>query len=90
MEKITLPARVVLQEDGYLATIDNLSLMGKGTTVRDAQDDLVGKFMSWAQTCEGQGNLETVLLDAGYPGVDEDTELVVEFVEQGNDGRTQS
>ena len=82
MEKVTLPARVVPGEDGYLAIIDNLSLEGRGTTIEDAQDNLVDKFMSWVQTREGQGNLETALLDAGYAGVDEDTELELQFVEE--------
>ena len=81
MEKLTLPARVIQKEDGYLATIDNLSLVGIGGTVKDAQDDLVDKFMSWVQSREGQGNLETTLSDAGYAGVEEDTELELKFVE---------
>jgi ABC-type thiamine transport system substrate-binding protein len=81
MEKLTLPARVVKKEDGYLATIDNLSMVGSGGTARDAQDDLVDKFMSWVQSRESQGNLEATLSDAGYAGVEDDTELELEFVE---------
>ena len=81
MERVTLPAIMVQKEDGYLATIDNLKLMGKGTTVKEAQDDLVEKFMSWVQSCEGQGSLETVLSEAGFDGVDEATELELEFAE---------
>ena len=80
MEKVTLPARVVQEEDSCLATIDNLSLMGRGATVEEAQDDLVEKFMSWVQTCEGQGTLEETLSEAGYAGVEEDTELELHFV----------
>ena len=81
MQKVTLSARVVEKEDGYLATIDNLSLMGKGVSVKEAQDDLVESFMSWVQTCEGNETLEATLSEAGYAGVDEDTELELEFVE---------
>lgn len=81
MEKITLLARVVQEEDGFLATIDNLSPKGRGATDQEAQDELVEKFRSWLQSCEGQGNLETVLSQAGYAGVDENTELELEFVE---------
>lgn len=81
MGKVTLPARVVQEEKDYLATVDNLNLTGKGPTVRDAQDDLVDKFMSWVQTCDGQGTLEATLSEAGYVGVEEDTELELQFVE---------
>ena len=81
METVTLSASVVQKEDGYLATIEKLSLSGRGDTIQDAQDDLVEKFKSWVQTCDGNGTLETVLAESGYPGVDEDTELELEFVE---------
>ena len=82
MGKVTLPARVAWIDDAYLATIDNLSLTGTGSSVKETQDDLVEKFMSWVQACEGQETLETTLSEAGYSGVDEDTELELQFVEQ--------
>ena len=81
MGKITLPARVVQTEEGCTASIDNLELVGEGITVDEAQADLVEKFSSWAQACEGQETLEQVLEAAGYLGVDEETELELVFVE---------
>ena len=81
MAKVTLPARVVQTEEGCTAAIDNLELIGVGTTVDEAQDDLVEKFSSWVQICEGQESLEQVLAAAGYGGVDEETELELVFVE---------
>ena len=85
MEKLTLQARVVHKDSAYAATIDNLSLMGKGDTVQDAQDDLVVKFETWVRTYPGQGTLEEVLAAAGYDRVDEATELELEFVELPED-----
>jgi hypothetical protein len=87
VEQVTLPARVVEDEEGYLATIDNLKLTARGPTVKEAQDSLIEAFASWVQTAEGQGDLESILSEAGYAGVDEDTELVVEFVEERGHGR---
>ena len=81
MQKVTLPARVSQQGDGYQAAIDNLTFVGVGDTIEKAQDDLVEKFRSWVQTCEGQGTLEVSLSEAGYVQVDEDTELELQFVE---------
>ncbi len=78
---MTLSARVVQVEDGYLAAIDNLSIIGRGATAKDTQDDLVEKFMAWVQTYDGQGTLEKMLSEAGYAGVEEDTELELQFVE---------
>ena len=87
MGKVTLPARVAWIDDAYLATIDNLSLTGTGSSVKETQDDLVEKFMSWVQACEGQGTLERTLLEAGYAGVEDDTELELQFVESQTIGQ---
>ena len=81
MDKLTLNARVAQEGNSFTATIDNLSPMGRGPSVKEAQDDLVEKFKSWLQTCDGQGTLEATLSAVGYDGVDEDTELELQFVE---------
>lgn len=81
MEKLTLAARMVKNEDHYLATIDALEMTGSGATPEEAQDDLVLKLMAWVQTFDGQGALETKLLEAGYPRANEDTELELQFEE---------
>ena len=36
---------------------------------------------AWIESHDGTDTLSVVLADAGYPGVDEDTELQLEFVE---------
>jgi hypothetical protein len=79
MDKITLAARIAEEDGGFLATVDNIPLTGSGSTVEEAQDDLIERFMSWIQTYDAQGSLENMLSDAGYIGADEDTELELEF-----------
>ena len=81
MGKLTLTARVVLEEDSFLAAIEGLDISGMGTTEREAQDRLVDAFMSWVQDCDGRGALEKALLEAGFKGVSEDTELELKFEE---------
>ena len=81
MDKLTLFGKVAQEGDGYLATVEELSLVGKGETVQEAQEDLVEKFVSWVQACDGDGSLEETLSQAGYPGADEDTELELQFGE---------
>ena len=76
-----MEARLVKKEVDYLATIDALDLTGSGATAEEAQDDLVNKFMSWVQTFDGRGTLEAQLAEAGYSGVNEDTELELRFEE---------
>ena len=87
MQKLTVKAKVEEKENGFVATVENLTPKGKGTTSKEAQDDLVDKFVAWVQSCEGQGTLETVLSEAGYVGVNESTELELELeLEFENDG----
>ena len=80
-EQVTLLARVTEKDNGFVATVEGLTLTGDGDTVEEAQDDLVAKFMSWVQACDGQESLESALSEAGYSNVDEDTELQLQFVE---------
>lgn len=84
MEKLKVQARVVEKDSGFVATVESLTPKGKGATPREAQDDLVEKFIEWVQSCEGQGALETTLLEAGYVGVSESTELELEFENTGD------
>ena len=81
MDKLVLSATVVQGEEGYLAAIENLDLAGRGSTSREAQDDLVDKFMAWVQSQDGGGSLEKTLSDAGFAGVEEETELELQFAE---------
>ena len=78
---VSLPGKVLSRDGSYEAMVDILDMAAIGTTVEEAQDALVERFISWIQVCEGQGVLEEKLADAGYEGVDEETELVLEFVE---------
>ena len=80
-QSVTIGATVVTDADGFAASVEKLDLVGKGPTREEAQDDLVEKFSSWIQSYEGKGTLETVLSEAGYDGVDEDTELELEFMD---------
>ena len=81
MEQLVLTARVAREDDGFVARLEQLSLEGVGESVRDAQDDLIQAMCSWIETQDGLDNLEQALAEAGFPGVEEDTELQLEFVE---------
>ena len=70
-----------MSEDAAVASLELLSLEGVGTTVSEAQDDLVLKMSVWIQENDGRGELEQALLEAGFEGVDEDTEVHLEFAE---------
>ena len=81
MERLVLTARVVWEEGKYVARVDGLSLGGEGDSVERAQDELINNFRAWVEFQETSSRLEQSLAEAGFPGVDEDTELQLEFVE---------
>ena len=81
MEQLVLTARVAREDDGFVARLEQLPLEGVGESVRDAQDDLIQAVRSWIETQDGLDNLEQALAEAGFPGVEEDTELQLEFLQ---------
>ena len=81
METVVLTANVEEVEDRYVARIDNLNLEGVGESLEVAQDELIQVVRGWIESHDGTATLSDVLADAGYAGVDEETELQLEFVE---------
>lgn len=81
MERLVLKARVARQDTRYVARVDSLPLEGAGESVREAQDQLIQAMRGWIESHDGLANLERLLAQAGFPGVEEDTELQLEFVE---------
>ena len=81
METVVLTAKVEEVEDRYVARIDNLNLEGVGESLEVAQDELIQVVRGWIESHDGTDTLSDVLADAGYAGVDEETELQLEFTE---------
>ena len=81
MATTTLTARVQWSEDRYVARLDALELEAEGLTAAQAQDGLINIMRSWIEIQDGKSALEETLAQAGFPGVEEDTELRLEFVE---------
>ena len=82
MQRVVLTARVLREEDQYVASVDALALEAFSLrSAEEAQDGLVTAVRSWIETQDTLGTLEKSLAQAGYPGVGEDTELQLEFVE---------
>ena len=79
MKTISFSGSVLYRDGVFEAIVDALELSGSGESLEEAQDDLIERFINWIQEREGQGDLEERLARAGYPGVDEGTELVLEF-----------
>jgi predicted RNase H-like HicB family nuclease len=82
MERLVLTAKVAQEENGYVAIVEHLPLQGTGESLEEAQDRLIQTLRAWIELHDGQGNLGEVLAQAGFPGVGEDTEFQLEFLEE--------
>ena len=83
MDTVVLTAKVDQDDHRYVARIEDLGLEGEGESLEAAQDDLIQIMRAWIETHDGTDTLGNALADAGYLGVDEDTELQLEFAEVG-------
>ena len=81
MEATVLTARVAWEDGRYLATIEALGLVGEGETLEAAENDLINLVRNWIEIQDAKSVLEETLAEAGFPGVEEDTELQLEFVD---------
>ncbi len=80
-----MTARVEWQDGTYLASIESLDLAAEGDTVEAAQDELINLMRNWIEVQDARSLLEDALAQAGFPGVEEETELQLEFVEQATE-----
>ncbi len=81
MESVMLTAHVTWDSDRFIAKVDQLPLESVGGSVEEAQDHLIQMMRSWIEENDGTDTLEQLLADAGFPGVAEETELQLEFVD---------
>jgi hypothetical protein len=80
-EAVVITATIEQEEDRYVVRIGDLDLEGVGDFLEAAQDDLIQIMRAWIETHDSTDSLSKVMASAGYPGVDEETELQLEFVE---------
>ena len=81
METVLLTAQINTEDDRYVVRLDDLGLVSEGETLEAAQEELIQIVRAWIESHDGTDTLSSVLADAGYPGVDEETELQLEFFE---------
>ena len=81
METVLLTAQINTEDDRYVVRLDDLGLVSEGETLEAAQEELIQIVRAWIESHDGTDTLSSVLADAGYPDVDEETELQLEFAE---------
>ena len=81
MGAISFSGNVSSRDGTFEAVVELLDLRASGASAEEAQENLIEQFINWIRECENRGTLEEKLAEAGYKGVNDGTELVLEFTE---------
>lgn len=91
MDRLTLTARVDKEETKYIARVDGIDICGEGESPAVAREELIQAMLSWISTHDSSDSMAGALSEAGYPDIDDDTELELEFADfSGDDSVEQS
>ena len=81
MERLTLTARVDHEDSKYVARIDGIDVRGEGESVDSAREELIQAMLSWISNHDCAESMAVALSAAGFPEIDDDTELQLDFAE---------
>ena len=81
MERVTLTARVEKDDSRFIARVEGLDVQGEGESPDRAREELVQAMLSWISTRDCSDSMSGALAEAGFPEIDEDTELELEFAD---------
>ena len=85
MERLTLTAKVELEDSRFVARIDGIDIRGEGESPRVAQEELIQAMLSWISNRDCTESMAGTLVEAGFPEIDDDTELELEFIDLSGD-----
>ena len=81
MECIVLTARVGQEDTRYVARIEGIDVQGEGDSPDIAREELIQAMLTWISLRDCTESMSDALANAGFPGIDDDTELQLEFTE---------
>ena len=79
MERLTLTARVEQEEARFVARVEGINVRGEGESPGLAQEELIQAMLSWISSQDCAESMAGALAEAGFPEIDDDTELELEF-----------
>ncbi len=85
VERLTLTARVERDDTRFVARIEGIPPsvqmpQGEGESADSAWEELVQAMISWISSHDCSESMAGVLAEAGFPPIDDHTELELEFV----------
>ena len=81
MERLTLTARVEQEDARFVARIEGIDVRGEGESPDLAREELIQAMLSWISSQDCAESMSGALTAAGFPEIDDDTELQLEFAD---------
>ena len=81
MERLVLTARVEEENGRFMARVDGLDVQAEGDSANVAREELVQAMISWISARDCTDSMAMSLAEAGFPEIDEETELHLEFAD---------
>ena len=78
---VRLTARVEWEDTRFVARVDGINVAGEGESPEAAKAELVQAMLSWISNRDCADGMADALSEAGFPEIDDDTELELEFDE---------
>ena len=85
MERLVLTAKVEHEDARYVARVDGIDVLGEGDSPEVAREELIQAMLNWISMRDSSDSMVEVLAEAGYPEIDDETELQLEFAESQPD-----
>lgn len=81
MDRLVLTARVEHENARFVAWVDGLDVQAEGESADVAREELVQAMLIWISARDCTDSMALALSEAGFPEVNEDTELHLEFMD---------
>ncbi len=91
MDRLTLTARVEQEDAKFVARVDGINVRGEAESADLAREELIQAMLSWISNRDCSESMAGALSEAGFPEIDDETELELEFADfPGDDSVEQS
>ncbi len=81
MERLKLTAMVEREDARFVARIEGIEVRGEGESPDLAREELVQAMLHWISVRDCTDSMSLALAEAGFPEIDDETELELEFAE---------
>ncbi len=65
----------------FVASVDGLDVQAEGESADLAREELIQAMISWISAMDCSDSMAVALAEAGFPDIDEETELHLEFAD---------